>query len=241
MKVSTSAFSSNSWTEQIILLFDLLRSKETEDRSEESYSIAKQVAHDIRSPVAVLQTLTSSALIPEPERELLQAATERIRHIADDLLAKRKSNPSPQHFDILAASHTMQFEKAALHQSVVLAIRTSASKLWVRGVESSALRILSNILNNAFEAVPTNQEPEVRLEIQETFREVLVHIVDNGKGIPPYMLSRIGEKGFSFGKSSGHGLGLSMAIQQIRSWGGNLEIQSEENQGTKITLRFQKV
>lgn len=230
-----------SWTEQILLLFDLLKHKESEDRTEGSLYTAKQVAHDIRSPVAVLQTLADSNLIPETEKELLIAATNRIRTIADDLLVQKKQEFDPQHFDILAAAHTIQFEKAALHHSVILGIQSSASKLWVKGVEASAIRIFSNLLNNAFESIPSGRDPEVRLEIHETYREVLVHFIDNGKGIPSYLLPRIGKRGFSYGKTSGQGLGLSMAIQQIRSWGGDLQIESEVDDGTTITLRFQKL
>jgi len=52
----------------------------------------------------------------------------------------------------------------------------------------------------------------------------------------------IGKRGLSFHKNvAGQGLGLSHAIETIKSWGGQLSIQSELMKGTSITLLIKKI
>ena len=50
---------------------------------------------------------------------------------------------------------------------------------------------------------------------------ILISIVDNGKGIPGHVVKKIGEKGFSYGKTnqaSGNGLGFYHAKEKINSF-----------------------
>jgi FixJ family two-component response regulator len=65
-------------------------------------------------------------------------------------------------------------------------------------------------------------------------------IEDNGCGIPPDLLSRIFEQGFSFNKKNGAGFGLSYSKQCIEQLGGRLVVQSELNIGTKITITLNR-
>jgi len=65
-------------------------------------------------------------------------------------------------------------------------------------------------------------------------------VKDDGKGIPPEILSRLGEKGATFNKKGGSGLGLYHSKTTIEKWGGKLEINSELNKGTDVIIRIPK-
>ena len=78
---------------------DYQREEEQRIRVEAVNKLAKQVAHDIRSPLSALQIGVSSLKgIPEQSRVLIRSALDRIQDIANDLLVTAEDTPiSMQH------------------------------------------------------------------------------------------------------------------------------------------------
>ena len=71
----------------------------------------------------------------------------------------------------------------------------------------------------------------------------MITVEDNGKGIPPHILSKLGERGVTYGKDgthSGSGLGISHARDTIEAANGIFEISSIEGSGTTITMTLPK-
>ncbi|MBI3535149.1 MAG: hypothetical protein HY072_06660 [Deltaproteobacteria bacterium] len=98
-------------------------------------------------------------------------------------------------------------------------------------------RLISNIINNSIEATSKNGIISVGIRVfEEDFVDIIIQ--DNGKGIPTEMLEKLGQRGASFNKEGGSGLGLFHAKKSIESWGGKLLIQSALDRGTTITLRL---
>ena len=65
-------------------------------------------------------------------------------------------------------------------------------------------------------------------------QEVRFLVRDNGSGIPQELLDEIWKKGFSRRNSSG--LGLSFIKQVVEQCGGQVSLESVENQGTVVTV-----
>ncbi|MBI4209855.1 MAG: GAF domain-containing protein [Deltaproteobacteria bacterium] len=98
-------------------------------------------------------------------------------------------------------------------------------------------QVFMNILMNAFQAIP--KRGTVRVQTWMSDGKVKVSIEDTGTGIAKENLRRIFDPFFTtkpVGK--GLGLGLSIAYQVIERHKGKIEIESEENQGTKFILTF---
>lgn len=95
---------------------------------------------------------------------------------------------------------------------------------------------LFNLLKNAYQAVPASGG-EVTVGSTLNEHEVLVRIADSGDGISPEVLGSLFEP-YSTTKASGTGLGLLIVRRILREHGGEIEIQSDEGQGTKVTLHF---
>jgi signal transduction histidine kinase len=98
-------------------------------------------------------------------------------------------------------------------------------------------QVFMNILMNAFQAIPERGTVCVRTWMSDA--KVKVSIEDTGVGITKENLRRIFDPFFTtkpVGK--GLGLGLSIAYQVIERHKGSIEIESEENQGTKFILTF---
>ncbi|NBX81971.1 ATP-binding protein [bacterium] len=97
-------------------------------------------------------------------------------------------------------------------------------------------RTLSNLINNACEAVGGTGTIELGAETLPDGSRIWVK--DNGSGVSPDLISKLGNRGFSFGKKNGHGLGVSHAKATVERAGGTFQIVSPEAQGTTVILRF---
>lgn len=216
-------------------------------RVKESYgALAAQVAHDIRSPLAALDTaLKDFSELPGERRELARGAMSRIGEIARDLLdnyrtpgqgAPAKEEAAP--FDLKALAAPVLAEKRAQYAGRQgLAIEVSADdgvRAAVRPAEFR--RIVSNLVNNAVEAL--DKGGRVSVEISRLDNKTVFSVADNGRGIPPGILARLGRKGETHGKAGGTGLGLYHARSCAEEWGGTLRIDSAPGAGTKILIEL---
>jgi len=97
-------------------------------------------------------------------------------------------------------------------------------------------RLLSNLVNNSVEAFAGPGAVSVGLSVLDS--KVLIEVKDNGKGIPPEILAKLGQKGETHGKAGGNGLGLYHARTTIEGWGGSFRIESEPGKGTVVLIEL---
>jgi len=204
--------------------------------------MAAQVAHDIRSPLAALGAAALSLEMPAEQRKLVEGSVARMQGIADDLL-KRYRSPSAAH-----AAAVAERELAPLVEQVVAEKRLQHkdnARLKIdflpgeAGLKSAVetrefQRLVSNLLNNSIEAL--GGAGAVSAAIAAPDGKVLLTIKDDGKGIPPGILAKLGQKGGTHGKAGGTGLGLYHARTTVEGWGGTLNIESAPGAGTTVTV-----
>ena len=98
--------------------------------------------------------------------------------------------------------------------------------------------ILDNLLSNAVKYTP--EEGEVTLRLQASDKEVHISVSDTGIGVPrqdqPYVFQRFFQSPKTAGKKEGTGIGLYLVKTYTELHGGNVQLSSEENKGTTITL-----
>lgn len=224
--------------------------------SEKNREIAKlsaQVAHDIRSPLATMEITLSgvSANIPESQRLLLNDAIQSVRDIANNLLTRYrdlKKNNSAE-IDQDNSNTTRPVLLSSLIETVISQKRqewqnnpcelffitcAQAKSSWINVVPSEIKRMLSNLLNNAYEALRDKRKIEIKLTIRNKILEL--QITDQGDGIPEDKISEV-LKGLSL-KHAGEGFGLLTANQLMEKLGGKLILSSVLNQGTCVSLHF---
>lgn len=205
--------------------------------------LAAQVAHDIRSPLAALGAAAKGLEMPQDQRGLIRAAVDRIRDIADDLLEHYRApgeRPAARQVYNLASI----IEPVVAEKKLQYADRTGLKiDFSAPGADPSALvdkkefqRIISNLLNNAVEAQGAGGA--VLLELTAGEGKAFVKVKDNGKGIAPAVLARLGRKGETHGKAGGTGLGLYHASSTLEVWGGSLKITSIPGEGTIVSFEL---
>lgn len=218
-----------------------------------------QVAHDIRSPLSVLNLLLDS----EPEispakKSILNDALTSINLIASGLLEKRRASKSvlekshgpapsveigvnpahPSHRCKLPLEQVLTSKKVELDAKAN--IRFTYEILFGHNEISIPLptgdlkRIVSNLINNSVEAIEMTGFISV-IATAENGR-MLIEIRDSGIGIPQSVLTKIGANPFSHGKANGNGLGLYHAIHTVNHYGGELTVNSTPGRGTLVRL-----
>ncbi|MCX5791296.1 MAG: HAMP domain-containing sensor histidine kinase [Elusimicrobia bacterium] len=215
--------------------------------------LSAQVAHDIRSPLAALDSaLKDVSQLPENKRLLIRGAAGRIRDIANGLLEKNRQTrtaagqaeggPSagqPEAYLLSSLIEPVITEKRLqFRDSMDVAIEADLGPdsyglfAKVRPVEFS--RMLSNLINNGVEAL--DRGGSVILGLSHEKDRIAITVRDDGRGIPPEILARLGQMGETHGKAGGSGLGLFHARTTVESWGGSLALCSEAGKGTTLTL-----
>ncbi len=112
-------------------------------------------------------------------------------------------------------------------------------------------RVILNLITNAFYVVKekkdqntTGYEPTVTVSTKKTGNMVLISVQDNGNGIPKEVLNKIFQPFFTTKPSGkGTGLGLSLSYDIVKVHGGELKVETKENEGTvfKISLPIESI
>ncbi len=109
----------------------------------------------------------------------------------------------------------------------------------ITGDEDRLRQVLANVVNNA--AVHTPPGTSVTIDARRLDDNVVVEISDNGPGIDSDHLARITERFYRADPSrsrehGGSGLGLSIADTVVQAHGGSLDVASEPDLGTSVTI-----
>jgi two-component system, sporulation sensor kinase E len=97
-------------------------------------------------------------------------------------------------------------------------------------------QVFYNLIRNAYQAI-RGDEGRIVIRTRVNDYEYVISIEDNGTGISPEHMGAIFEP-YRTTKSSGSGLGLLIVRRIIREHGGDIAIESEENQGTRVLIHL---
>ena len=107
------------------------------------------------------------------------------------------------------------------------------------GNAGQLLQVMMNLIQNAYDAAPTDGDspPELQITLTRAGDQVELRFADKGSGIAPEHLSRIFDPFFttkSVGK--GTGLGLSISYGIVEQHGGQLTGENLPQGGAQFTL-----
>ena len=211
--------------------------------------MARQVAHEIKNP------LTPMKLNIQYLQKALNNNQSNIKE-----LGERVSNSIIEQIDNLSyiASEFSNFAKmpeakpetlelgALLNRAIELYVNdeelkvtiiNNPSKIVVVSDKSQLLRVFTNLLENAKQAIPNTRKGIITVSTVIDNEYVIISIADNGNGIPEEIVSKIFHPYFTT-KSSGTGLGLAMTKKIIEFWKGQIWFETKINEGTTFFIKM---
>jgi len=225
-----------------LFLLNSLRLKSEKFHMEEKFAKeARQVAHDIRSPLSALDVISRDISINNKKQKMLLDSISHVKEISNTLLNKytqrKKNTDKISVFDLTKLFHLI-LEVVKERQITINKNKVSIS-INVAGKDKSVYvnanpilfkRVISNIINNSIESI--KDTGKIDINIKSIVNSIRVEIKDNGCGMPADILTNIFKEGFTYGKERGTGLGLDFVASCIESWNGDYNIQSKEFEGT---------
>ena len=232
--------------------------EELEHAQQQRQNLTADVAHELRTPLHILQGNLEAALdgvyeaSPEYFRSMLEE-TKLLQRLVEDLqtLSMAESGTLDYHFQPvniheLLKDVTTSFSPRAEGAGITLIMEELAGEeaLMAEGDWHRLDQVVGNLVSNALRYTPDGGEIRLRGEGRE--EEVLISVSDSGEGIAeedlPYIFDRFwkGDKSRSRG-GGGVGLGLAIARQLVAAHGGEIEVASQEGEGTTFTVRLPKV
>ncbi|MDB5136797.1 MAG: histidine kinase [Mucilaginibacter sp.] len=217
--------------------------------------ILGMVAHDLRNPIAAIETLTMMMEMEDVDKDtrenldMIKTSCAKARGIIADLLDAANN----ENINIIETQRTElnHFIKSIINEWKVqknaknnIILISSKNQVFVEINAEKFQRVMDNLITNALKFSKDNNKIEIYLSTKNDM--AILEVRDYGLGIPADMLPYIFER-FSKARRPGlrgeqsTGLGLSISRQIIENHNGTVEVKSEEKKGSTFTIKLPKV
>jgi two-component system sensor histidine kinase BaeS len=230
----------------LAITFD--RMAETLARQEQlRRDVVADVAHELRTPVAVLQAgheaLLDQVVEPTPEQlSSLRDEVLRLARMVDDLHTLAAAE---------AAALQLSFAPCDLAEVAAAAADTLSSRFdaaditFARRLTSVRVladtgrlhQVITNLLSNALKFTPAGGR--VTLAVAGAGGQARLTVSDTGAGIADDELPRIFDRfwrGRQAAGVAGSGIGLAVVAELVRAHNGSLAVRSTQGQGTEVVM-----
>lgn len=234
------------------MLIELERSASklaTSEREGAWREMAKQVAHEIKNPLTPMK-LSIQYLVrayksrPDEIEPMLNRVSKTLVEQIDSLsrIATEFSNfakmPKAENeylnINSLVSSIYTLFSE---NDRVNMELEMPAEDLTVFADKEQLIRVFNNITKNAIQAVPEEEQADIKIKLYENYGNAVVAVTDNGVGIPEDKRQSLFVPYFTT-KNSGTGLGLAISRKIIEQAGGTINFESEVGIGTTFYIEL---
>ena len=224
------------------LVYFYLRTSQIAVQNKLWTGMAKETAHQLGTPLSSLMgwvTILKSKGIEEKITTPMEADLKRLETITNRF-SKIGSLPVKTETDIVSSSREVfDYLSGKVSQGIEFKFNASATTINLTVNKELYCWVIENLLNNAIDAVVG--KGTIELSIVDDKDKVLIHVIDNGKGIPKQLVNRIFQPGVTT-KKRGWGLGLSLCRRIIEDYHqGSIHVRSTaENKGTHFEIALKR-
>jgi signal transduction histidine kinase len=214
-------------------------------------------SHELRGPLSVIQASVEvmrnhpERIHPKDAKKLasIASATTQMSHLAQDLLFLARTEADvatpagewkPISLNLVLQNLVELFESFAQEKEITFKYHSLAIAS-VMGDEAQLTRLISNLLENAFQY--TLPEGRVVLTLAKHSRFALVNVQDTGIGIEREQLAFVFDRFWRADKARSHrvggtGLGLAIAQTIAHRHGGKISVSSQVGVGSCFQVRL---
>ncbi|TCT15570.1 signal transduction histidine kinase [Natranaerovirga pectinivora] len=208
--------------------------------------LASGVAHEIRNPLAIINTISQTLMednhLKQDQKEGLEIIKEEVARsnkVINELLNfSRSSKLEKEKIDInkLINNVVILTEKYGAQKGVEIQFKQgNNSPAFIMGDEEKIKQAFINIIFNGVDAIQNKGVIGIELTSKEKF--VYIEFEDTGKGIEEENIEKIFNP-FYTTKETGVGLGLAITYRIVEDHKGTINFISAINRGTKVTVTF---
>jgi signal transduction histidine kinase len=205
--------------------------------------MAKETAHQIGTPLSSLQGWVEM-LKDKPENEKI--ATEMAKDVdrlklVSDRFSKIGSTPQLEEKNIIAQVENMVvYIKRRASDKVNINLNNNSQTTLLAKINAPLFDwVIENLLKNALDAM--DGKGDITVTIKDETTNIIIDVVDTGKGISPANITKVFKPGFTT-KKRGWGLGLSLSKRIIEQYhkGALFVKNSEVGKGTTFRIEIKK-
>jgi two-component system sensor histidine kinase BaeS len=232
---------------ELATAFDLMA--DTLDRQEQlRRDLVADVAHELRTPIAVLQAGHEALLdgVSEPTPAQLTSLRDEVLRLArmvGDLQTLAAADAAALQLtlsrqDLAGIAASAADSLAGRFEAAGIALERRLTPVTVFADPGRLHQVITNLLTNALKFTPPGGTVSVQAG-PDAAAEAVLQVSDTGPGIPADELPRIFDRfwrGRGAAHTSGSGIGLAVAAELAAAHGGSLVARSEPGHGAQLTL-----
>ena len=227
-----------------------LASLEIEEHNKNMKRIMGVVAHDMRSPIAGIGSLSDLLLQADTPPDdwkaylkMINVSGKRLLELIEQLLQWNIAPHAPRTCVNLAVlvDDCRELLTAKAQEKNQSVIRTGEDEVNAVVNEGQIWRVINNLLVNAIKFSPNGSEIYVKVTSEEGW--AVIRVTDQGIGIPETLIGELFEP-ISSAQRPGtdgepsHGLGLYISKQILEAHQGEITVSSEVAKGSVFTVRL---
>jgi OmpR-family two-component system manganese-sensing sensor histidine kinase len=211
-----------------------------------SYQQLKQftadVSHELRNPLAVIQTNTQVALLqsePKPYLEVIERLTQRMGKLLEDLLFLARTDrnnitekPKVCNLTEIIEDVLEEQQLIAMTKSIDLQIKGTDQKIEIKGYPEQLFCLFTNLIANGIKFTP--QSGMVEISLTTIGNNIQIAVKDTGRGMAD--TTHIFDRYYRDQESDGSGLGLAIARAIVEQHRGKIKVESKVGMGTNFIV-----
>ena len=211
-------------------------------------NLAGSLIHEVNNTNQIIKgfskILSESADITERDKntlEMIQKSSEHLEGLADNYKAYMKSSEMKNKKEDLEViiQEAIDFSSEMLREKKVnIHFENNYDYLYAYINIANLEQVFINLIKNSIEAMPENKEQkEITIKTEIENETIIIHFIDNGKGISPSDWENIFDPFVSFSKT-GMGFGLPFVKKTIIEHFGDIRIENSSDQGTHFRIEI---
>jgi signal transduction histidine kinase/CheY-like chemotaxis protein len=203
------------------------------------------LAHEINNPLQALRSglrlLARPNLNDEKRQQYVAMLDKEVERLIDttgqtlDFARPGRIGKKSTHLNQLLRETLVLVNKQLQRNKIEISLELASDLPAVWVVPDQIKQVFLNLILNAVDAMPDGGQLTLHTQYLPDDAQVMVALIDTGRGVPEEILDRIYEPFFST-KEAGTGLGLSICYSIVEAHGGHIDLESKQGIGSTFAV-----